>query len=100
MINTIHFERKCLDESKRNIKHISYAVVLSNQEIMKIANISPSTASKIKRCIEIEIRKKYPDKFIPAHCVPTKDVIKYFDIDIEFLKRLASIDLDGTEKQT
>lgn len=70
----------------------------SNQEIMKIANVSPSTDSKIKRCIEIEFRKKYPDKFIPAHCVPTKDVIKYFDIDIEFLRGLASIDLDGTEK--
>ena len=64
----------------------------SNQDIMKIANVSATTASKIKRCIEIEFRKKYPDKFIPAHCVPTKDVIKYFDIDIEFLKSLAYFD--------
>ena len=68
----------------------------SNQDIMKIANVSSSTASKIKRCIEIEFRKKYPDKFMPAHCVPTKDVIKYFDIDIEFLKGLATIRLDDT----
>lgn len=65
----------------------------SNQDIMKIANVSSSTASKIKKCIEVEFRKKYPNKFIPAHCVPTKDVIKYFDIDIEFLKSLATIDL-------
>ena len=65
----------------------------SNQDIMKIANVSSSTASKIKKCIEAEFRKKYPNKFIPAHCVPTKDVIKYFDIDIEFLKSLATIDL-------
>lgn len=64
----------------------------SNQDIMKIVNVSSSTASKIKRCIEIEFKKKYPDKFIPAHCVPTKDVIKYFDIDIEFLKSLAYFD--------
>ncbi len=64
----------------------------SNQDIMKIVNVSSSTASKIKRCIELEFRKKYPDKFIPAHCVPTKDVIKYFDIDIEFLKSIAYFD--------
>lgn len=67
----------------------------SNEDIMKIVNVSPSTASKIKRCIEIEFRKKYPDKFIPAHCVPTKDVIKCFDVDIDFLKTLASIDLEN-----
>lgn len=37
---------------------------------------------------------------MPAHCVPTKDVIKYFDIDIEFLKSLASIDLKIQNEQT
>ena len=71
----------------------------SNQDIMKIVNVSASTASKIKRCIEIKFRKKYPDKFMSAHCVPTKDVIKYFDIDIEFLKSLVSIDLDDINKK-
>ena len=72
----------------------------SNQDIMKIVNVSSSTASKIKKCIEIEFRKKYPNKFIPAHCVPTKDVIKYFDIDIEFLKSLISIELDRVNQKT
>ena len=67
----------------------------SNQDIMKIVNVSSSTASKIKRCIEIEFRKKYPDMFIPAHCVPTKDVIKYFDIDIDFLKTLLSFSINA-----
>lgn len=70
----------------------------SNQDIMKIANVPSSTASKIRRCIELEFRKKYPDKFIPAHCVPTNDVIKYFDIDIEFLKSLINIDNTSKEK--
>ena len=70
----------------------------SNQDIMKIVNVSSSTASKIKRCIEIEFRKKYPNKFMPVHCVPTKDVIKYFDIDIEFLKSLINIDNTSKEK--
>ena len=69
----------------------------SNQDIMKIVNVSSSTASKIKRRIEIEFRRKYPDKFMPTNCVPTKDVIKYFDIDIEFLKSLASIDLENNK---
>ena len=71
----------------------------SNQDIMKIINVSSSTTSKIKRYIEIEYRKKYTDNFMPAHCVPTKDVIKYFDIDIEFRKSLASIDLDDIDKK-
>ena len=59
---------------------------------MEIVNESSSTASKIKRCIEIKFIKKYPDKFMPVHFVPTKDVIKYFDIDIEFLKSITCFD--------
>ena len=64
----------------------------SNQDIMKIGNVSASTASKIKKAIESEFRKKEPNKFMPAHCVPTKEVIKYFDLDIEFLKSIAYFD--------
>ena len=67
---------------------------VSNQDIMKIADLSASTAIKVKCAIERDFRAKYPTKFMPSHCVPTKDVIKYFDIDIEFLKGLATIRLD------
>lgn len=74
----------------KEILNILATLWCSNQDIMKIVNVSSSTTIKIKRCIEIEFRKKYPDKFIPAHCVPTKDVIKYFDI--EFLKSIAYFD--------
>ena len=28
----------------------------------------------------------------PAYCIPTKEVIKYFDLDIEFLKSIAYFD--------
>ena len=59
---------------------------------MKIANVSASTASKIKQSIEKEFRKKEPNKFMPAYCIPTKEVIKYFDLDIEFLKSIAYFD--------
>lgn len=64
----------------------------SNQDIMKIANVSASTASKIKQSIEKEFRKKEPNKFMPAYFIPTKEVIKYFDLDIEFLKSIAYFD--------
>lgn len=71
----------------------------SNQDIMKIANVSSSTASKIKKYIESEFRKKHPNKYMPAYSVPTKDIINYFDLDIEFLKSLASIDLEDNDEQ-
>ena len=64
----------------------------SNQDIMRIANVSASTASKIKQSIEKEFRKKEPNKFMPTYCIPTKEVIKYFDLDIEFLKSIAYFD--------
>lgn len=70
----------------------------SNQDIMKIANVSATTASKIKQEIEKELRKKEPNKYMPAYCIPTKEVIKYFDLDIEFLKSLVFLDNDDHAK--
>ena len=70
----------------------------SNQDIMKIANVSATTASKIKQEIEKEFRKKEPNKYMPAYCIPTKEVIKYFDLDIKFLKSLVFLDNDDHAK--
>ena len=70
----------------------------SNQDIMKKANVSATTASKIKQEIEKEFRKKEPNKYMPAYCIPTKEVIKYFDLDIEFLKSLVFLDNDDHAK--
>ena len=70
----------------------------SNQDIMKIANVSATTANKIKQEIEKEFRKKEPNKYMPAYCIPTKEVIKYFDLDIEFLKSLVFLDNDDHAK--
>ena len=70
----------------------------SNQDIMKIANVSVTTASKIKQEIEKEFRKREPNKYMPAYCIPTKEVIKYFDLDIEFLKSLVFLDNDDHAK--
>ena len=70
----------------------------SNQDIMKIANVSATTASKIKQEIEKEFRKKEPNKYMPAYCIPTEEVIKYFVLDIEFLKSLVFLDNDDHAK--
>lgn len=70
----------------------------SNQDIMKIANVSATTASKIKQEIEKGFRKKEPNKYMPAYCIPTKEVIKYFDLDIKFLKSLVFLDNDDHAK--
>ena len=70
----------------------------SNQDIMKIANVLATTASKIKQEIEKEFRKREPNKYMPAYCIPTKEVIKYFDLDIEFLKSLVFLDNDDHAK--
>lgn len=70
----------------------------SNQDIMKIANVSATTASKIKQEIEKEFRKREPNKYMPAYCIPTKEVIKYFDLDIEFLKSLVFLNNDDHAK--
>lgn len=70
----------------------------SNQYIMKIANVSATTASKIKQEIEKKFRKKEPNKYMPAYCIPTKEVIKHFYLDIEFLKSLVFLDNDDHAK--
>ena len=67
---------------------------VTTQDIMTIADLTASTAGTIKRVIEADFRKKYPNKYLPSHCVPTKGVIEYFDIDIEFLKSLININYD------
>lgn len=65
---------------------------VSTQDIMVIGDLTVSTAGRIKRTIEADFRKKYPNKYLPSYCVPTKGVIQYFDIDIEFLKLLVFFD--------
>ena len=56
----------------KEILEIVFKPWCSNQDIMKIANVSATTASKIKQEIEKEFRKKEPNKYMPAYCIPTK----------------------------
>lgn len=39
-----------------------------------------------------QFRKEEPNKFMPSYCIPTKEGIKFFDLDIEFLKSIAYFD--------
>lgn len=70
----------------RKILNIISKPWCTNQDLIKIANLSSSTASKVKQAIEKEFRKKESTKFMTAYCIPTKEPIKYFDLDIDFLK--------------
>lgn len=65
---------------------------VSIQDIMIIADLTTSTTGRIKRTIEADFREKNSHKYLPSHCVPTKMVIQYFDINIEFLRSIACID--------
>ena len=71
---------------------------VSTQDIMVIGDLTSSTAGRIKRAIEADFRKKYPNKYLPSYCVPTKGVIQYFYIDIEFLKSLAFFDKEMNDE--
>lgn len=57
------------------ILNILSKVWVSNHDIMKIADLSSSIASKVKRAIERDFRDKYPIKFMPSHYVPIKEKI-------------------------
>lgn len=47
--------------------------------------------AKLNNLLRKNLEKK-TNKFMPAYCIPTKEVIKYFDLDIEFLKSRAYFD--------
>lgn len=44
--------------------------------------------SQLKKNLE----KKEPNKFMPAYCIPTKEVIKYFNLDMKFFKSISYFD--------
>lgn len=63
----------------------------TNDDICKIGNVGSNKAIEIRRAIENEIKKNgynLPRQSI----VPMKNVIEYFQIDINYLKKLASLE--------
>ena len=50
--------------------------------------------AKLNKKLKKNSEKKEPNKYMPAYCIPTKEVIKYFDLDIEFLKSIACFEKD------
>ena len=63
----------------------------TNEDICKIGNIGSNKAIEIRRAIESEIKKNGHN--LPRQSiVPMKNVIEYFQIDINYLKKLASLE--------
>lgn len=63
----------------------------TTKDIMKIACIGEARALKIKKSIH---EKLYDAGYVlPRNMIPMEEVIKYFKINIDFLKKLA----DGRE---
>ncbi len=63
----------------------------TNEDICKIGNIGNNKAIEVRRKIEEQIKKdgyNLPRQAI----VPMKYVIEYFKIDINYLKKLASLE--------
>lgn len=63
----------------------------TNEDICKIGNIGSNKAIEVRRNIEEQIKKdgyNLPRQAI----VPMKYVIEYFKIDINYLKKLASLE--------
>ena len=60
------------------------------EDIRIIGCVGKNTASKIKTEIKEEIEKE--GKRLPYNLVPMKKVIEYFNIDINYLKKLAKLE--------
>lgn len=60
----------------------------TTKDIMKIACIGEARALKIKKSIQ---EKLYDDEYVlPRNKIPMEEVIKYFKINIDFLKKIAN----------
>lgn len=60
-------------------------------DIAKLVGISNATASRIKSEIERNLKTKGFKRYLPQGMIPTKAVIEYFDIDLEYLKNVIDI---------
>lgn len=60
-----------------------------NQEIMKIIGCGSNTAIKVRKEIEQSIKEVYPNVRLPSKKVPMEELIKYFNIDLKRLEKMA-----------
>ena len=60
-----------------------------NQEIMKIIGCGSNTAIKVRKEIEQLIKDVYPNVRLPSKKVPMEELIKYFNIALKRLEKMA-----------
>ena len=60
-----------------------------NQEIMKIIGCGSNTAIKVRKEIEQSIKEVYPNVRLPSKKIPMEELIKYFNIDLKRLEKMA-----------
>ena len=58
----------------------------NTQDIMSIGSVGRGTALEIKRKIRIE--SELNGLFLPKNLVKMEDVVKFFDLNINYLKRV------------
>jgi len=67
---------------------------LTTKDIKNIACVGYTKASYIKNEIELKIKEKDKNYFLPSGLVPCKEVVEYLNLDIKYLKKIAN---DGKE---
>ena len=64
---------------------------LTTKDIKDIACVGYTKASYIKNEIELKIKERDQNYFLPAGLVPSKEVVDYLNIDIKYLKKISDI---------
>lgn len=63
---------------------------LTTKDIKDIACVGYTKASYIKNEIEIKIKERDQNYFLPSGLVPSKEVVDYLNIDIKYLRKIAN----------
>ena len=60
-------------------------------DLMKITGNCYQTCAKDRKNIEEKIKSKYQNKRLPRFHVPMEEVVDYFNININYLKKISNI---------
>ena len=80
--------------NKELLALISLKPWVNVQDIMNICNCGKNNATKIRKAIEAEIKSS--GKYIPPSMtkyVPTKLLVEYIGLDVEYISKMASMNM-------
>ncbi len=63
---------------------------LTTKDIKDIACVGYTKASYIKNEIELKIKERDQNYFLPSGLVPSKEVVDYLNIDIKYLRKIVN----------